>query len=635
MAPMISSALSGAIFGYAISIGLGITTWPSIAISLISAIGVLAAGSISGYLLLQTTILSIASFILVFIFRFTSVTRIEAETVQLMFISLLAISPLIAAIPKVRAPIKLFSSNPGSQLISSALFLFLVVFLRERMPAHAGYALSKLYGMEDNAGIASELSTSINLGFTTHVSGLGEFSNGIYLTAAGVTSWFGSSGSSSLISPYTHWNMTLLFLAWIPLSAIVAVIATGKRLRTAEITIAVITMSVLLALLIWPFIGFGHTSVISAGLFGVVLLGLTQNRKLAENHPIVFLLLIASLGFIIGNIWFPLMPWGAATVGLTLVGLLQLQFRRGKKKTFALLVFLFVVAAVSLLPRLLSLVSNNDTLIELVGATRSASQLLVIVWLLAAVAAVWAVSKGKQTPTLLGSNLFSLTLTALLASNIYLVLSGALSNLGSSGYGYGATKYLLTSIAFSIPALWMTSVFRKKHPRVLVAMVSGLAISFSVFVSQPDQNLVLSTGIVSVHPVSEIPAEAKVVSAISEAIDSKTDHILCVSDLGQPMPVEGSQWNDYQWEAYLCTRWADSLSGNASNEGFMWRSTMINSMPEETLAQVRDTYKDKKISIIRFDYQESDPDTSAEEEIWWQKYVDPSWEIVLVNNIEN
>ena len=503
------------------------------------------------------------------------------------------------------------------------------------MPAHAGYALSKLYGMEDNAGIASELSTSINLGFTTHVSGLGEFSNGIYLTAAGVTSWFGTSGSSSLIAPYTHWNMTLLFLAWIPLSALVAVIATGKRLRNVEILIAVITMSVLLALLIWPFIGFGHTSVISAGLFGVVLLGLIQNRKLAENHPIVFLLLIASLGFIIGNIWFPLMPWGAATVALTLVGLLQLQFRRGKKTTVSLLVFLFVVAAISLLPRLLSLVSNNDTLIELVGATRSASQLLVIVWLLAAVAAVWAISKGRQTLTLLGSNLFSLTLAALLASNIYLVLSGSLSNLGSSGYGYGATKYLLTSIAFSIPVLWMTSVFRKKHPRVLVAIVSGLALSFSVFVSQPDQNLVLSTGVVSINPVSGIPAEAKVVSAISEAIDSKADHILCVSDLGQPMPVEGSQWNPYQWEAYLCTRWADSLSGNASNEGFMWRSTMINSMPEETLAQVRDTYKNKKVSIIRFDYQASDLDASLEQEIWWQKYVDPSWEIVLVNKIEN
>jgi hypothetical protein len=181
----------------------------------------------------------------------------------------------------------------------------------------------------------------------------------------------------------------------------------------------------------------------------------------------------------------------------------------------------------------------------------------------------------------------------------------------------------------------MTSVFRKKHPRVLVAIVSGLALSFSVFVSQPDQNLVLSTGVVSINPVSGIPAEAKVVSAISEAIDSKADHILCVSDLGQPMPVEGSQWNPYQWEAYLCTRWADSLSGNASNEGFMWRSTMINSMPEETLAQVRDTYKNKKVSIIRFDYQASDLDASLEQEIWWQKYVDPSWEIVLVNKIEN
>jgi hypothetical protein len=632
----LSSVLAGVIFGLSISLGLGLAPGPAFWLAVITGIGVLIVGSLSGYLFLQTTSLAFLSLVVLLLFRFNPSLQLESGLVQWTLLGFLAISPVFVFLPRLRMAFGKLASSSLVQVIAALFFAILVFLLRDRMPAHAGYALSTLYGMEDNAGIAGQLATSLDMGFTSHISELGEVSNSLYIMAAGLTSQFGIETSNALLAPYTHWNLTLLLLAWIPFSALLALVASGRKTGNLFASTAISVVSALLALLLWPFIGFGHTSVISASLFAIVLLGLTLNKALADNHPIVFLILVASLGFIIGNIWFPLVPFGAATVALTLAALLQAQYQKGNKRAVIFLIALFALAFLALIPRVIELVSQNDSLIVLVGATRSASQLLIIIWLALLAVSVWVIAHGKKTHNLVGRNLFMLTLAALLSSNLYLVITGMFANSGSSGFGYGATKYLLTSIAFSIPLLWLVISSSQRRPKSLVAAVTGLALSFSVFISQPDHGIIISAGIIPVASVENPTSETNVVSAIRESLESKPDHILCVSDKGQPMVVENAQWNSYQWEAYLCTRWADSMSGNASNEGFLWRSTMINSIPEETLAQVRETYKDKKVSIIRFDYEDADPNTSSEEEeIWWQKYVDPSWEIIAVNKIEN
>ncbi len=628
----LSSALAGVIFGFSISLGLGLARGPAFWLAVITGIGVLIVGSLSGYLFLQTTSLAFLSLVVLLLFRFNPALQLESGLVQWTLLGFLAISPVFVFIPRLRVAFGKLAASSLVQLIAALFFAILVILLRDRMPAHAGYALSNLYGMEDNAGIAGQLATSLDMGFTSHISGLGEVSNSLYIMAAGLTSQFGIETSNALLAPYTHWNLTLLLLAWIPLSALLALVASGKKTRNLFAFTAISVVSALLALLLWPFIGFGHTSVISASLFAIVLLGLTLNKALADKHPIVFLILVASLGFIIGNIWFPLVPFGAATVALTLAALLQAQYQKGNKRAVIFLVALFTLAFLALIPRVIELVSQNDSLIVLVGATRSASQLLILIWLALLAVAVWAISHGKKTQNLVGRNLFMLTLAALLTSNVYLVISGMFANAGSSGFGYGATKYLLTSVAFSIPLLWLVISSSQRRPKSMVAAVTGLALSFSVFISQPDHGIIISTGIIPVASVENPTSEANVVSAIREALETKPDHILCVSDKGQPMVVENAQWNSYQWEAYLCTRWADSLSANLMNEGFLWRSTMINSYPEETLAQVKETLKDKKVVIIRFEFPaEDDSDVTEDNGLWWEKYVDASWKVISVN----
>lgn len=627
----LSLSLTGVIFGLSISAGLGLATGPALGLSIITGLSVLAVGSLSGYLLLQTISLAFLSLAVLLIFRIAPSLQIEPGLVQASVLVPLAISPYLALLPRLKSFFKKLKSSLIVQLLAVLFFALLVILLRDRMPAHAGYSLSSLYGMEDNAGIAGQLATSLDIGFTPHVAGLGEFSNILYIAAAGLTSQFGSEPSSALIAPFTHWNLTLLFLAWAPLSALLALVASGKSAGRLTSVTTIGIASAVFALLLWPFIGFGHTSVISASLFAIVLLGLTLNKELANEHPILYLTLIASLGFIIGNIWFPLMPFGSATVALTLAALLQVQYQKGNKRAVILLVSLFSVAFLALIPRVIELISSNETLIVLAGATRSASQLLILIWLAFVAMAVWVIARSAKSTELLGVNLFTSTMAVLLASNFYLVVTGMLANVGASGYGYGATKYLLTSIAFSLPILWMVISLEPKRPKALMATVTGLAALFSIFVAQPDYSLVISTGVLPVASIENPATETKVVSAIRDALETDPDHILCLSDKGQPMTVENAQWNAYQWEAYLCTRWADSLSAKAMYEGFLWRSTMINSFPEETLTQVRESFKDKNVVIIRFEYPpEVNSGGTDEEDLWWTKYVEPSWRIIAV-----
>ena len=620
------TAIPGFVFGYAISIALGLDFTPSLVLASITGAGAIVTGSLTGYLFLQSVSLASLSLLMFTIFRSSNSAVIEPGLIQVTYLVVLTLAPFLALLPKIKVGLSKLAAGSIIQLFSAVFFAGLVLLLRDRMPANSGFAMSQIYGLEDNAGIAGQLSMSLQWGFTPHVAGLGEFSNGIYLVAAGLTSQFGIEDSQALIAPFTHWNLTLLFLAWGALAATLAVVASGRKIKTLTAIVVILVTSGLLALLFWPFIGLGHTSVISSGLFAVVLLSLTLNRKLAIDHPLIFLSLVLSMSFIIGNIWFPFMPFAAATVALTFIGLLQVQYQRGRKRVVIALLGVIAIAALAVLPRVFELISERDVLIVLAGATRSATPTLILVWLILCSLAVWAVTKRSNNQTLLGANLFGLTIGTLLASSVFLVITGMLASQGSSEYGYGANKYLVTSIAMSLPVLWFVLVLSRRRARTLVASVTGLALAFGIFIAQPDHGLLLNTGVISLDAVSSPTAEQPVVSAIRAALETKPDHILCVSDDGQPMVVEGKPWNPNQWDAYLCTRWGDSLAGKSGPEGHLWRSTMINSMPEETLATVRDTYAEKRVAIIRIPgYEEGSSEMKKAEDQWWFKYVDSSW----------
>jgi hypothetical protein len=282
-----------------------------------------------------------------------------------------------------------------------------------------------------------------------------------------------------------------------------------------------------------------------------------------------------------------------------------------------------------MLPTVVGTALGNSSLIAMGGATRAATQLLIVIWLLLLTASIFWLSMKKSSKKPVGNTLFVASIGVLLSSNIYLVFTGMIVNSGT--LGYGANKYLMTSIAISLPVIWISIISSKKGPRALGTVVSGLALAFTVSMSQPDQGLILNTGVVSLAPVTLNQAEPNLVSAIREALDGNPENILCVSDDGQPMIVEGAQWNTNQFEAYICTRWADSLSGNFDGQGHEWRSTMINSRPIETLSTVRDAYKDRNVTVIRFLSSTAESTSPlAEEDTWWFEYVDESWSIISV-----
>jgi hypothetical protein len=255
-------------------------------------------------------------------------------------------------------------------------------------------------------------------------------------------------------------------------------VLAGKKSATTQLAAVILVMSGILALLLWPFLSLGHTSSISSGLFAMALIATTLNKKLLLRHPVLFAIAIITLAFIAGNIWFPLMPFAAATAALVFITLLQIQYKKGNKRVVVAIGALFLVVALALLPRIVSLVSSSDSLIQLAGATRNATELLIVVWLALVGAAILKLSPKPRGLILSGSNLFFASFTLLLASNIFLVAKGMLSNSGSMGYG--ASKYLLTTIAFSIPVLWMVLIHSKRSKSLFGVSAAGLAILFSI-----------------------------------------------------------------------------------------------------------------------------------------------------------
>jgi hypothetical protein len=616
--------LSGFLFGVSVSLGIGLNPLASIAFGIIAALGVLAAGSLVTYLLIQTIALGIITAVVYVLFRVVSEVALPLEFVQIVYLVVLLLAPAVGLSSKVKSATNHLVISGPATLIASTAFAALVYLLRERMPSDAIYALSRLYYSEDNAGIIAGVSNAIKYGYSLQSANLGEFTAGLYLAAAGAITVFGTQDSQGLLPVLTHWNVTLLSLAWIPLASLSAFVLAGKKSATTQLVAVILVMSGILALLLWPFLSLGHTSTISSGLFAMVLIATTLNKNLLLRHPVLFSSAIISLAFIAGNIWFPLMPFAAATAALVFISLLQIQYKNGNKRVVVAIGALFLLVALILLPRILSLVSSSDSLIQLAGATRSATELLIVVWLGLLGAAVLKLSPKPNGFILSGSNLFFATLTLLLASNIFLVAKGMLSNAGSMGYG--ASKYLLTTIAFTIPVLWMVLIYSKRRKSLFGISAAGLAILFSIFIIQPDHQQLLSSGVISVGPVTPEQPHSGVFVALQEALDMNPTHVLCVSDTAQPSPEA-----EVQWDAYFCTRWGESLAGADFPEGWAWRTTMIKQLPEESLIVVRDAYAEKDVVLIRFAFENENGDEIPEaSQTWWAEYVDDSWEVVVV-----
>jgi hypothetical protein len=246
--------LSGQIFGTSVSVGLGLDILPSLVIGFTVSLSVLLSGSLVSYLVIQTIVLSAGAALFLLMFRLDNTWSVTSETFQIGYLFVVLMSPFVALAPKVRKATNSFGVTKFLELLTSILFASAIGFLRSRMPSDAAYALGQMYYGEDNAGITTNTVTSLDLGFASpHAQQFGEFVTGSYLAAAGLISNFGGESNHALLAILTHYNMTLLFMGWIPLVGLAALSFSGKKFGTANSLIIIAFMSGALALLFWPF----------------------------------------------------------------------------------------------------------------------------------------------------------------------------------------------------------------------------------------------------------------------------------------------------------------------------------------------------------------------------------------------
>ena len=624
------NGITGFIFGFSVAVGMGLNPLASLAAGCLASLCVVLSGSLVSFLIIQTTVLSLCAAISLLLFRLDNTWSVDAATFQIGFIAVVLLSPLVSLSPKVRRATNSFAIPAVIQLFSSVLFGLVVWFLRSRMPSDAPYALSQMYYGEDNAGIVANIHASLELGFASpHAQQFGEFITGSYLAAAGLISSFGGEANLALLAILTHYNMTLLFMAWVPLAALAAICFSGKKFSNSNSLLLILFMSGVLALLFWPFTSIGHTAVISSGLFALPLIALTLNQKMALKHPILFLSLITALAFLVGTSWFPLMPFAGVTVALSFGAILQAEYLKGNRRIIFGVVALFVILMIFLFPTVLNLAIGSGEYLQMQGGTRKAGIALVFIWALATLLVVWLLTRNLSKDMFLGHKLFAAVSGVLVTSSIFLLLAGWVANSGA--VGYGANKYQLTSIAFTAPLLWLILLAYTRNLTPKKVFVSGLALLLTVSLTQPDSLRVPATILAPSSVGFLIPPnsanltgdEPGVIGALELALRQDPDQLFCLADYGFPAPNE-----EISLDSYFCTRWGQSLT---SPESGAWRMVPLNREPEKSLSKVKKLITGQHVVVIRLTNPpgERAPVRDASD-TWWQKYVDESWKVISV-----
>jgi hypothetical protein len=629
---LILTLTTGFLFGYSVSIGLGLNTLVSVSLAALVAVGVLISGSLVAYLLTQTVALASLAALSQVAFRVIPDFRIDAGVFQFSYLLIILLNPLLSLISKVKLATNSFSISAPVQLFTTLMFACLVQFLRSRMPSDAEFALTRMFEGEDNAGIVQVLSGSLKNGFTPHASLFGEFVNSIYLTSAGLISTLSNSNYPALLPALTHFNVTLLFMAWIPIAALLAIVLAGRNQTDANKIAILCVSTIVLGFLFWPFVTLGHTSVISSGLFAMSLLAVTLNIRFAIGHPIAYASIVTSFGVIIGTTWFPLMPFAAATVALTYIYLLRLEYKKGNVKIVFVLAAFLAALSVILLPQVLTLAQNSGDLLELQGGTRSATSGLITLTLFLAAIVIWKLLLAHYDSEATGKNLFTLTIAVLVVSNLYLLISALEGNQG--GFGYGATKYLITTISLTLPVFWMLAVENLKLANFRVIATAGLVLILSILMVQPDSREVpaaivapqlIPMQLLAPPDPNDVSKPSAVASGLVAAFQLKPDHVICVSDLDV-----SSVSREVDFDSYFCNRWAGSL--NSNKDPFTWGAVALGRLGKDSLSEFRANYRGDVVAVVRIpNPKDSTTSTLDKSETWWWDYADESWEVVTVH----
>jgi hypothetical protein len=313
------------------------------------------------------------------------------------------------------------------------------------------------------------------------------------------------------------------------------------------------------------------------------------------------------------------MPLAAATTAAIFLAVVFASDKQQSRRISIFLIGGFIVLSLTLLPEVLARVGASDSYLQMVGNTRTASELLMLFWLAIAGFIVWRYSKATKGFLKVGKPLFVVVVVLLLASTVALYINGLANN--PIPPGYGASKYLMVSVALSLPVFFMLLFSRNRFEKSQLVRVvgSGLVVLFAILYVQPDSRATAVSFVTASPEITLEDFQGGVFSAIKVAISQEPDHVFCVSDYGFPISRE------IDWESYFCTRWSESILGNPGP--YEWKALPLGEIGRKKWKPILESLRDKKVSVIRFSKEDM---PLLKQDTWWGPYVDESWEIIPV-----
>lgn len=617
----ITSFFSGFALGFGLSLIVDAKPHWTIVLSVLIGLLVAIAGSLLQFVISQ--IIGFSVFTLgVSLYLGLSDTPISTGLIQVTLPVILTLSPIVFSRISSGKKSVFDSANRWLELVTSLSFLAIVLTLRSFMPPSPIYALNAIFPNEDNAGMVAVLSSALNLGVTN--SSLGETSSLIYVLAAGAINSFGNESFTSLIAPFTHLSLTLGYLALVPITVYVAMALSGIKLKLIHSIFGWIGVTVISALLIWPFSSIGHTSALLSSQLALPLFTLLANQKFLRTQPITYSLVASSLAFLASNVWFPLLPLAFFGIGIVFFQLvLNREFLNKNSKI--LLSIILIASILVVFQKLFPYINpapqaDEDTasgvyrtiqVLTAAGGTRAATITTVLIWafIVAAIAYIFRSTEDKViNDRNLGTVLF---FTAAIFSAGAFYLLGMFTN--GWNPGYGATKYLVLIIGVTLPAALILLQNQIRLGSASLVSLHGILI-FTLVLSQGELALIAKSPLFTIGFDENTSYIYPDVRALATALESTPNQILCTdkspdSQLAQVDPLR----------AYHCSRWGSSLVGADGKDALSWRFSHLDRAPKTELTRVATALKDENLAIIFFDH------VPTKENSWWVKYSGKRW----------
>jgi hypothetical protein len=603
-------------YGSAIAVGswvcaiVGDLSWASIGVGLLAAVLTLSVSSVALLVFLWLLVISVVALGLALVTGPlglavpTWVTALSSA-IGFLVVVILAHRKKLSFVPEAKLPLALMEF---SAIWLAVLF---AVFWRWRMPQDGPQSLAQLWSNEDNAGMVNSLVLAVKDGQTAEsLDVFGPVSSAIYSCAFELLNVLGALGPTLYAAPQVHVTVTIILLSAAPLAALYVCLALVGGTHLVRHLVALFATTSILVLGSWPFVTVGHTSAIAAVLAAAPGIALLASLGRPRTGSELWLCSGLIYFFVAGSYWFPMVP--VCLLGIVL--LLSVGSRPdGRRLQHRKWLFLLgVVLALWLVWRALALLTEigASDLLNPLGATRSVTPDLIVFWLLVA-GLVFILNPGrrgesKPGPTGLGRFSWFLAGTLLVMVGTSLV-AGRLSG-GEPTYSSKKLVLVLVLATLPILSLLLAKAIRRQRLGQYLVLVS-LAPAALLFAQSDFGSSIWPSSLFK----GATPNAQQV--GIAKALEDGADQVFCVPEI--------DTGNEFYITAYICSRWAASLTGSDGDAALNWRFALLARVPQEELGNVvEEVGEDQQVAVI---LTPAEGGTPALDEAWWDRWIPDDW----------